>query len=69
MDSMTLGLLIIGSIGAIGFIEFIVWIVLVTRRGSGDFLRFDLRRMPEEDLRSSVRKSSSVKVCKIGSRN
>ena len=42
MDSMTLGLVIIGSIGTIVFIQLIVWIVVVTRRGSGDFLRFDL---------------------------
>ena len=42
MDSMTLGLLIIGSIGAIVFIQLIVWIVVVTRKGNGDVLRFDL---------------------------
>ena len=42
MDSTTLGLVIICSIGAIGFIQLIVWIVVVTRKGSGDVLRFDL---------------------------
>jgi len=42
MDSMTLGLVIISSIGAIGFIQLIAWIVVVTRKGSGDVLRFDL---------------------------
>jgi len=41
MDSLTLGLLIIGSISAIGFLQLIVWTVVVIRNPSLDFLRLE----------------------------
>ena len=41
MDSMTLGLLIIGTIGAITLIQLIVWVVVVLKDPHFDFLRFE----------------------------
>ena len=41
MDSMTLGLLIIGSIGALGLIQLIAWAVVVIRNPSLDFFRLE----------------------------
>ena len=39
MDSLTLGLLIIGSIGAIGLLQLIAWTVVVVRNPNFDFLQ------------------------------
>ena len=62
MDSMTLGLLIIGSIGAIVFIQLMVWIVVVTRKGSGDFLRFDLGADAGRDLQKGMTGEQRLEV-------
>jgi hypothetical protein len=42
MDSVNLGMLIVGAIGAIGLIEFIIWIVVVVRNPGLDYFRSSL---------------------------
>jgi hypothetical protein len=39
MDSVNLGMLLVGGIGAIGLIELIMWIVVVVRNPGLDYLR------------------------------
>jgi hypothetical protein len=42
MDSVNLGMLVVGAIGAIGLIELIIWIVVVVRDPGLDYFRLDL---------------------------